>query len=146
MNEGVQKIGNVQTMVLASFMLAVSRVDGEHEAEKQLIAAYYQDNREEGMPGLEEVAQHVGLSDLTAVALKEPGFAEEVVRMCIMTGLADGSLSEAEWEHIRQVAVYVGVVAPGRLEAIRQEVKDLFIASLANLPVIESAAEIAKAI
>ncbi len=145
MVSSVQKIENVQTMVLVSFMLAVSRVDGQHDAEIQLIRAFYEENSEGGMPALEDVGQHVGLSKMTAVALKEPGFAEEVVRMCVMTGLADGKLSETEWEHIRQVALYVGVTAD-RLEAIRQEVKDVFMASLAHLPVIESAAEIAKAI
>ncbi len=145
MNASVHKIENVQTMVMVSFMLSVSQVDGEHEAEKQLIGAYYEEHREDGMPALEEVTQHVGISDMTAVALKEQGFSEEVIRMCVMTGLADGALSEKEWEHISAVAAHVGV-APDRLEAIRQEVKDLFIASLAHLPAIESVAEIAKAI
>jgi uncharacterized tellurite resistance protein B-like protein len=138
-----QKMSPDQVMALAACMLSVAHVDGVHPAEEALIARFYQDNGTPGMPALSEVgAKHEEAGFLEGLA-SDVAFAEQLVHLCLITGYADGRLSDEELAHVTRLAARVGVAA-SQVQALRTEVKDMLVASLSHLPVAESVADVAK--
>ena len=133
-----------QVIALVESMLSTARVDGVHPQEVALIAKFYEEQRKPDMPAFDAVM---------AAAGKDPGllpkvgsdseFAEQLVLMCLMTGYADGRLSDDERSHVLGLARQVGVSAQ-RVGELLIQVKDSLIASLAHLPDPESVAALAK--
>jgi tellurite resistance protein len=133
-----------QVLALVDGMLSTARIDGVHPQEVTLIRKFYEEQRKPDMPAFDAVEAATGkdpalLSQLGADA----GFAEQLVLMCLMTGYADGKLSDGEHKHVLALAQQVGV-APPRVGELLLQVKDSLIASLAHLPEPESVAALAK--
>ena len=133
-----------QLMALVECMLSTAHIDGVHPQEVALIRKFYDEQRQPGMPAFDAVVAAAGQD--TGLLVKVGGdteFAEQLLLMCLMTGYADGRLSEAEHGHVLGIAQQLGVAAP-RLGEMLIQVKDSLIASLAHLPEPESVAALAK--
>lgn len=136
----------LQVMALVDSMLSTARVDGVHPQEVALIRTFYDEQRQPGMSAFDAVAAAVGPAPaLPRELANDPGFAEQLVLMCLMTGYADGRLSEAEHQHVLTLAQQLGVAGP-RVAELLVQVKDTLIASLAHLPEPESVAALAKSL
>ena len=135
---------SAQILVLVDSMLSTARIDGVHTQEVALIRTFYDEQRKPGMPEFDAVMAATGHDPALASHLNsDPGFAEQLVLMCLMTGYADGRLSEGERVHVLDLAKQLGVAEP-RFEELLLQVKDSRIASLAHLPDPESVAALAK--
>jgi tellurite resistance protein len=134
-----------QVQALAAAMLSVARIDGLHPAEEALIVAFYRENTGGAEPDLAKLEALLKDPHTLPEQAIDAEFAETLVRMCVMTGYADGHLSDAEWAHVQAMGAQVGL-GGGRVQEIRTEVKDLLVASLSHLPVAESVAEVAKSL
>lgn len=133
-----------QIEALTACMLSTSNVDGVHPAETELIKQFYEASRDAGMPSFADVGQlHVKAMSLLQRIPADPGFNVTLVSMCLMTGYADGTLSEAERAHVQGFARSVGVSGED-FDGILQTVRDSLLGSLAHLPDAESVATLAK--
>jgi hypothetical protein len=132
-----------QVESLAAAMLSVARVDGVHPAEEALIANFCRENGGGSAPDLDRLHGLMSAPQALSSLAGDSDFAEAVLRMCVMTGYADGHLSETEWAHIQSLSAQLKVNVD-RVQGIRTEVKDLLVASLSHLPVAESVAAVAK--
>jgi hypothetical protein len=131
-----------QLTALIHGMLSTARIDGLHPQEESLIRAFYDAQREAGMPAYEAVAAGAGVAMPVGLAT-DAGFAEQLVLMCLMAGYADGRLSQGEHDHVAAIAGQLGMAAD-RLAELHQQVKDSLIGSLAHLPDPESVAALAR--
>jgi tellurite resistance protein len=133
-----------QLMALVECMLSTAHVDGVHPQEVKLIRGFYDEQREAGMPAFDAVQAAAAKGSIHLSALRgDTEFAEQLVLMCLMTGYADGKLSDAERRHVAGLAGQLGVSAERQAELLLQ-VKDSLIGSLAHLPDPESVAALAK--
>ncbi len=132
-----------QIQALAAAMLSVARIDGVHPAEEALIASFHQEHLGSTASDLNALLPLVEGEQPLAKLAADQEFAETLVRMCVMTGYADGHLSEPEWSHIQTLAQR-SQVSSTRAQEIRTEVKDLLVAALSHLPDPESVANVAK--
>lgn len=133
-----------QVIALVECMLSTARVDGVHPQEVALIRRFYEEQRKPDMPAFDDVVAAAGKDpNLLPAVGRDSGFAEQLVLMCLMTGYADGQLSDAERKHVLGLAQQAGVAAE-RVDALQLQVKDSLIASLAHLPDAESVAALAK--
>ncbi len=131
-----------QMTALIHGMLSTARIDGLHPREESLIRAFYDAQREAGMPAYEAVAAGADVT-MPAGLAADAGFAEQLVLMCLMAGYADGRLSQGEHDHVAAIARQLGTAAD-RLAELHQQVKDSLIGSLAHLPDPESVAALAR--
>lgn len=132
-----------QIQALVAAMLSVARVDGVHPAEEALIASFHQEQAGSPAADLNALLPLVEGEQPLARLAADRDFAETLVRLCVMTGYADGHLSDAEWAHIQALAQRCQVPS-ARVQEIRTEVKDLLVAALSHLPDPESVANVAK--
>lgn len=132
-----------QIQALVAAMLSVARIDGVHPAEEALIAAFHQEHADSPAADLNALLPLVEGEQPLARLATDSDFAETLVRMCVMTGYADGHLSEPEWAHTQLLAKRIQVTTE-RAQEIRTEVKDLLVAALSHLPDAESVANVAK--
>jgi tellurite resistance protein len=133
-----------QLLALVECMLSTAQVDGVQPQEVALIRRFYDEQKSTGMPGFDAVVAAAGNDkSLLASVVGDADFAEQLVLMCLMTGYADGSLSEAERSHVQGFAKQLGV-SDELLAQLHLQVKDSLIASLAHLPEPESVAALAK--
>jgi hypothetical protein len=135
---------SLQVLVLVDSMLSTAQIDGVHPKEVDLIRTFYNEQRQPDMPDFEAVMGAAGKDPSRIANLdRDAGFAEQLVLMCLMTGYADGKLSDAERAHVLDLAKPLGV-AEAKFEELLLQVKDSLIASLAHLPDAESVAALAK--
>ena len=135
---------SAQLLVLVDSMLSTARIDGVHNKEVELIRGFYNEQRKPEMPDFDAVFAATGHDPALASHLNsDPAFAEQLVLMCLMTGYADGKLSDGERAHVLGLAKQLGV-AEAKFEELLLQVKDSLIASLAHLPDAESVAALAK--
>lgn len=132
-----------QMQALVAAMLSVARIDGVHPAEEALIASFHQEHAGSPASDLSALLPLVEGEQPLASLGADRDFAETLVRMCVMTGYADGHLSEPEWAHTQLLAKRIQVTTE-RAQEIRTEVKDLLVAALSHLPDAESVANVAK--
>ncbi|HSW06767.1 hypothetical protein [Aquabacterium sp.] len=133
-----------QVLALVECMLSTARIDGLHPKEVALIQTFYDEQRKPGMPAFSAVMAEAENASIALTGLGgDTEFAEQLVLMCLMTGYADGHLTEAERQHVLGLAQQLGVAAP-RVDELLVQVKDTLIASLAHLPDPESVAALAK--
>jgi hypothetical protein len=133
-----------QTLALTACMLHISHVDGVQPAETALIKLFYEGGREPGMPEFADVqASHVAAMSLLQQLPANAEFNDSLVSFCLMTGYADGTLSEAERDAVLGFARSVGVTREA-FDALLQEVRDSLLGSLAHLPDAQSVATLAK--
>lgn len=126
-------------------MLKVAHADGVHAAEIDLIRSFYTsglDGRD--WPSFDKLLQEAsGDLHVTAQAFSDERQRETVIALCVMTGLADGTLSDAEQAAVRSIANDLNI-APNRLTEIIDLVKDNMLAQLSHLPDAGSVAKVAK--
>ena len=132
-----------QVIALVECMLSTARVDGVHPQEVALIAKFYEEQRRPDMPAFDDLVAAGTDAGLLSTVGRDAEFAEQLVLMCLMTGYADGHLSDAERKHVLGLAQQAGV-ATERVDELLLQVKDSLIASLAHLPDAESVAALAK--
>jgi tellurite resistance protein len=133
-----------QTLALTACMLHIAHVDGVQPSETALIRQFYESGREAGMPGFEEVeaSQATAMSRLQQLP-PSTEFNQALVTMCLMTGYADGALSDAERDTALGFGRSVGVSREA-FDALLQEVRDSLLGSLAHLPDAQSVATLAR--
>lgn len=139
-----QAMTKEQVLALTAAMVSTAHVDGVRPEELALIQRFYDESGAAGLPPFDQ-ASHVpdeGKSFIRAAA-SDAEFAEQLVLMCLMTGYADGHLSDRERAHVAAIAEQAGVGAE-RVDALLRQVKDALIGSIAHLPDSESVAAIAK--
>jgi hypothetical protein len=135
---------SAQVLLLVDSMLATARIDGLHPKEVDLIRTFYNEQRQTGMPDFDAVVAAAGKDPaLASHTGSNAAFAEQLVLMCLMTGYADGKLSDAERSHVLGLARQLGVAEP-KFDELLLQVKDSLIASLSHLPDAESVAALAK--
>ena len=135
-----------QLIGLVECMLATAQIDGVHPKEVALIQAFYDEQRQSGMPAFDAVKAEAAKGAIDLAALRgDAGFAEQLVLMCLMTGYADGRLSDSERQHVTGLARQLGI-GEARFGELLLHVKDSLIGSLAHLPEPESVAALAKSL
>ncbi len=138
------RMAPAQTLALVETMLATAQIDGVQPRELTLLRSFYETQWEAGMPSFELVLANAGRdAGLLAAVKGDAQFVEQLVMMCLVTGYADGRLTEAERLHALGIAGQLGV-GQAQFELLHQQVKDSLIGSLAHLPDAESVAALAK--
>lgn len=138
-----------QTLAMTSCMLAISHVDGVQPAETALIGKFYEGGRVGDMPAFETLhgshAEAAKLLEELVQKRSEDGveFGDALVTLCLMTGYADGTLTDAERAQVQAFGQMAGVT-PERFEAQLQMVRDSLLGSLSGLPDSASVAALAK--
>lgn len=133
-----------QVVALIECMLATARVDGLQPQEVDLLRGFHATQQQPGLPAFEQILNAPGPEQAPIDAVRAaPGFADEVVRMCLVTGYADGKLSAAERQHVHTIASALGVSSE-RFAELHVQVQDALLGSLSHLPDAESVAALAK--
>ena len=91
-----QNLSATQVIQLTQAMLSVALVDGMHPAEAALIGQFYESSRSADMPTTSAMLSGTHAFDAQAMAGCPADVADTVVLMCLMTGHADGRLSDGE--------------------------------------------------
>ena len=133
-----------QVIALVECMLSTAQIDGVQPKELTLLRGFYEAQSLPGMPTFDEVVANAGKDPaLLGSVRSDAAFVEQLVMMCLVTGYADGRLSEAERQHALAIAKQLGV-DDARFAELQTEVKDSLIGTLAHLPDPESVAALAK--
>lgn len=133
-----------QLIALTRCMLSTAHVDGIHPAETALISQFYAESRSADMPAFETLeSQHAGTLEQLPRLGGDAAFTHILVSLCLMTGYADGSLSEAERAHVHALATALGVSAEDAA-GLLQDVQDSLLGALSHLPDAQSVASLAK--
>lgn len=138
-----QNLSAPQVVQLTHSMLSVAMVDGLNQAETELIRAFYESARGEGMPVTDDMMESLATAPMNVNELAgcSPDFADTVVLMSIMTSYADGILSEAERNQIKSIASALGM-HDEQLATHLAHVQNDLIGALSHLPDSESVANI----
>ena len=137
---------SMKAVVVASkTMLKVAHTDGVHSAEVELIRSFYSSSVEGSeWPSFDKLLQDSsGDFHVDAQAFANEQEREMIVALCVMTGFADGALSDAERAVVLTIAGDLNIT-PSRLDDITEFVKDHLLAQLSHLPDAGSVAKVAK--
>ncbi|MCY1529482.1 hypothetical protein D9M68_646290 [compost metagenome] len=124
-------------------MLSVALVDGMHPAEAALIGQFYESSRSADMPTTSAMLSGTHTFDAQAMAGCPADVADTVVLMCLMTGHADGRLSDGERALVQSFASALNVDA-ARFDALLGQVRDELIGALSHLPDAGSVANVVR--
>lgn len=140
-----QTLSPAQIILLTKAMLSVALIDGLAPAEAALIGQFYESSRNASMPGTTELLARPDARqfDVAELAGCEPDLADTVVLMCLMTGYADGALSEAERAQVQAIASELNV-SDARFDELLAQVRDELIGALSHLPDAGSVAAVVK--
>lgn len=138
-----QNLSAPQLIQLTQAMLAVAQVDGIHPAEAALIGQFYESSRTADMPSTASVLSGSHAFDAQAMAGCPASVADTVVLMCLMTGHADGRLSDGERALVQSFASALNVDAT-RFDALLGQVRDELIGALSHLPDAGSVANVVR--
>lgn len=136
-----------QTLALSACMLAISNVDGVHPAESALIEGFYSSGNLTEMNELPVFSSfddlHLQATSLLEKLTPDVEFTELLVALCLMTGYADGTLSDTERNIALRFATSLGVTTE-RFDEQLQSVRDSLLGAFAQLPDAGSVASLAK--
>jgi hypothetical protein len=140
-----QTLSPAQVILLTKAMLSVALIDGLAPAEAALIGQFYESSRNTSMPGTTELLARPDARqfDVAELAGCEPELADTVVLMCLMTGYADGRLSDAERAQVQAIASELNV-SDARFDELLAQVRDELIGALSHLPDAGSVAAVVK--
>ncbi len=140
-----QNLSPAQVILLTKAMLSVALIDGLAPAEAALIGQFYETSRNPGMPGTTELLARPDARqfDVAELAGCDAELADTVVLMCLMTGYADGRLSDAERAQVQAIASELNV-SDERFDELLAQVRDELIGALAHLPDAGSVAVVVK--
>ena len=140
-----QHLSPAQVILLTKAMLSVALIDGLAPAEAALIGQFYETSRSATMPGTTELLARPDARqfDVAELAGCEPALADTVVLMCLMTGYADGRMSDAERAQVQAIASELNVT-DARFEELLAQVRDELIGALSHLPDAGSIAVVVK--
>lgn len=130
-----QTLTPAQVVQLTQAMLAVAAVDGIHPAETALVSRFYEGARADGMPDTASILAGADSAQFKAESLagSAPAFADTLVLMCLMSGYADGKLSDAERNYIQSLATAAGITDEA-FEGHLAQVRDELTGALSHLP------------
>ena len=95
-----------QVVALIECMLATARVDGLQPQEVELLRGFHAAQQQPGLPAFDQILNAPGPEQAPIDAVRaDPGFADEVVRMCLVTGYADGNYRIEDIFGFRQTGV-----------------------------------------
>ncbi len=140
-----QELSPTQLVLLTQAMLSVAKVDGIHPAEAALIGQFYESSRSADMQSTSQVLADTQSLDTAQLKGNPASFADTVVRMCLMTGHADGVFSAEERAQVQAIATALGVDAK-RLDAHLAQVRDELVGALSHLPDAASVAKVVGAL
>jgi len=133
-----------QVLALTACMLSTAHVDGIHPAEENLIRSFYEGAGAAALPAFDGLGALASTADALLARLPaDQGFAEQLVLLCFAAGYADGSLSDAERDHVGKLAAGAGVPQQ-RVAELLEQVKDSLIGALSHLPDAQSVAQLTK--
>ena len=138
-----QNLSATQVIQLTQAMLSVALVDGMHPAEAALIGQFYESSRSPDMPTTSAMLSGTHAFDAQAMAGCPADVADTVVLMCLMTGHADGRLSDGERALVQSFATALNVDA-ARFDALLGQVRDELIGALSHLPDAGSVANVVR--
>ena len=140
-----QNLSPAQIILLTKAMLSVALIDGLAPAEAALIGQFYESSRSSAMPGTTELLARPDARqfDVAELAGCDAELADTVVLMCLMTGYADGRLSDAERAQVQAIASELSV-SDERFDELLAQVRDELIGALAHLPDAGSVAVVVK--
>lgn len=138
-----QNLSATQVIQLTQAMLSVALVDGMHPAEAALIGQFYESSRSADMPTTSAMLSGTHAFDSQAMAGCPADVADTVVLMCLMTGHADGRLSDGERALVQSFATALNVDA-ARFDALLGQVRDELIGALSHLPDAGSVANVVR--
>lgn len=138
-----QNLSATQVIQLTQAMLSVALVDGMHPAEAALIGQFYESSRSADMPTTSAMLSGTHAFDAQAMAGCPADVADTVVLMCLMTGHADGRLSDGERSLVQSFATALNVDA-ARFDALLGQVRDELIGALSHLPDAGSVANVVR--
>ena len=144
MNFQDQQLTPDQVTALTACMLSTAKIDGVQAAETALIQQFYDGFKQAGMLAFAELDKqaldaNVELSRVSTT----PEFSDTLISLCLLTGYADGGLSQAERDHVLGFARAVGMNQEG-FDAALMTVQDSLLGSLSHLPDAGSVAALAK--
>ncbi len=140
-----QNLSPAQVILLTKAMLSVALIDGLAPAEAALIGQFYESSRSASMPGTTELLARPDARqfDVAELAGCDAGLADTVVLMCLMTGYADGRLSDAERAQVQAIASELGV-SDEHFDELLAQVRDELVGALSHLPDAGSVAVVVK--
>ncbi|PKO30212.1 MAG: hypothetical protein CVU36_09640 [Betaproteobacteria bacterium HGW-Betaproteobacteria-9] len=138
-----QNLSATQVIQLTQAMLSVALVDGMHPAEAALIGQFYESSRSADMPTTSAMLSGTHTFDAQAMAGCPADVADTVVLMCLMTGHADGRLSDGERALVQSFASALNVDA-ARFDALLGQVRDELIGAISHLPDAGSVANVVR--
>ena len=138
-----QNLSATQVIQLTQAMLSVALVDGMHPAEAALIGQFYESSRSADMPTTSAMLSGTHAFDAQAMTGCPADVADTVVLMCLMTGHADGRLSDGERALVQSFATALNVDA-ARFDALLGQVRDELIGALSHLPDAGSVANVVR--
>jgi uncharacterized membrane protein YebE (DUF533 family) len=140
-----QNLSPAHVILLTKAMLSVALIDGLAPAEAALIGQFYESSRSATMPSTTELlaSPDARQFDVAELAGCEADLADTVVLMCLMTGYADGSLSDAERAQVQAIASELGV-DDARFDDLLAQVRDALVGALSHLPDAGSVAAVVK--
>jgi tellurite resistance protein len=138
-----QNLSATQVIQLTQAMLSVALVDGMHPAEAALIGQFYESSRSADMPTTAAMLSGTHTFDAQAMAGCPADVADTVVLMCLMTGHADGRLSDGERALVQSFATALNVDA-ARFDALLGQVRDELIGAISHLPDAGSVANVVR--
>ena len=130
-----QNLSPEQVVQLTQAMLAVAEIDGIHPAETALVSQFYDSSRSADMPDTASVLAGKGVAPFKPESLagSDASFADTLVLMSLMSGYADGKLSDAERGYIQSLAKAAGM-SDAAFEAHLGQVRDELTGALSHLP------------
>ena len=138
-----QNLSATQVIQLTQAMLSVALVDGMHPAEAALIGQFYESSRSADMPTTSAMLSGTHAFDAQAMTGCPANVADTVVLMCLMTGHADGRLSDGERALVQSFATALNVDT-ARFDALLGQVRDELIGAISHLPDAGSVANVVR--
>ena len=136
-----QDLSAAQVVQLTHSMLSVAMVDGISPMEAELIRAFYENAWCDGMPTTDAMMESGAPLNVNELAGSSAEFADTVVLMSLMTGYADGILSDAERDQVKSIAGALGMNEV-QLATHLAHVQNDLIGALSHLPDSESVAKV----
>ncbi|RYX96983.1 MAG: TerB family tellurite resistance protein [Comamonadaceae bacterium] len=138
-----QSLTPAQVVQLTQAMLAVAAIDGIHPAETALVSQFYESSRAGDMPDTSSMMANADKARFKPETLAgvDAAFADTLVLMCLMSGYADGKLSDAERNYIQSLATAAGMKDDAFGTHLAQ-VRDELTGALSHLPDAASVAAV----
>jgi tellurite resistance protein len=139
-------INEHQAQAIARGLYTVAAVDGVHEREAALIANFYGAAVEDEAAAVTSLAELGRLGPISpadlAIALPSPELRQLFIKSALLLAYVDGKVTAEERAQIGSYAATLGV-APDRLKALEESVRDHMLLPLSRLANTEAVNKVA---